>query len=304
MCWASEPPEQDYEGAAEKTSEGNLDLAQYATQANRPDQYTPWGSSTWEQSEGVIDQAAYDKAMRDFEAYRATVKKPENLKAPDIEDFRAQGKWTQRTTLTPELQAILDKNVGLQSTLADLGIQTGEYLKDMTSQPLDFGDFEGARSGVMDAMLSRVNQQISQDREQKAAQLAARGIPQGSEAWNREMTSLDQRLTDARQQAEIAATNMALNERQRLIQETMLERQTPLNELAAFRSGSQVQMPQFQPFAQQATTAGPDYLGAAQAQGAWDMNMYNADVAQQNAILQALFGLGSASLMPTPKAPV
>jgi len=47
MSKGSAPPAPDYTGAAQATAAGNLENLNAQTVANRPDQYTPWGSSTW-----------------------------------------------------------------------------------------------------------------------------------------------------------------------------------------------------------------------------------------------------------------
>ena len=87
-----------------------------------------------------------------------------------------------------------------------------------------------------------------------------------------------------------------MDTRRQNIQEALLERQTPINEMSAFRTGSQVQQPQFQPYGQQTFTGGPDYSGAATQQGAYDMAGYNADMAKQNAMMGGLFSLGAAGI--------
>lgn len=56
------PKTPDYEAAARATAEGNLDLARYTTEANRINQYTPWGSLTYT-NDRTFDQAGYDAAM-------------------------------------------------------------------------------------------------------------------------------------------------------------------------------------------------------------------------------------------------
>lgn len=71
----------------------------------------------------------------------------------------------------------------------------------------------------------------------------------------------------------------------------------PLNQLTALMSGSQVTNPQFGQTPQQQTTAGPNYSGAAQAQGAYDQGIYNSNVASQNAMMGGLMGIGGAALM-------
>lgn len=62
----SAPDTPDYEAAARATAEGNLDLAKYTTQANRINQYTPFGSLTYTNNRS-FDQAGYDAAMAEYE---------------------------------------------------------------------------------------------------------------------------------------------------------------------------------------------------------------------------------------------
>jgi len=206
-------------------------------------------------------------------------------------------------------------------------------------------------------MMSRVNTDIGRDKAFKNSQLIAQGIPVGSDAYNREMEQLDRKQTDARQQAEISAEQMAgmgyqsalagrgmesqegmnnfltamqsrgmtadeamaayqsqmqgrtmanqegmagfttgLDTRRQDIQEALLGRQTPINEMSAFRTGSQVNMPQFQPYGQQQFTGGPNYSQAATQQGAYDMAGYNAETAQQNTLASGMAGLGAAAI--------
>lgn len=153
-------------------------------------------------------------------------------------------------------------------------------------------------------MLSRVGTDVGRDRERTSARLIAQGIPVGSEAYNRQMEQLDRQMTDARQQAEIAATGQAVAEqnagmdvRRQGIQEALLERQTPLNEISAFRTGSQVQQPQFQAYGQMPFTGGPDIFGAAQSQGQYDIGAYNVEQSGTNALFGGLATLGGAAIM-------
>lgn len=281
------PPTPDFLAAAQATAAGNKEMAEMAINANRPDQYTPWGSSTWNQDAG--------------------------------------GNWTQNVNLSPEQQALFNKNQDTNMSMANLGLMGLDNTKDLFSSRFSTsgmpdvsyqqqGGVGGARQSVMDAMLSRVNTDISRDRDSRRSELIAQGIPVGSEAFKREMENIDRKQTDARQQAEISATDQTLRERgeeragnlanyrtgvdqrNRGVRDALLERQTPLNELNAFRSGNQVSMPQFSPFAQQQAVPGADVMGATMAQGNWDMAGYNADVAHKNAIMGGLFSLGGAAI--------
>lgn len=71
----------------------------------------------------------------------------------------------------------------------------------------------------------------------------------------------------------------------------------PLNTLSALRSGQQVQNPTFQNVPLQATTAGPDLLGAAGLTGQAAQNAANAQNAQNASMMNGLFTLGGAALM-------
>ncbi len=78
----STPKPPDYEAAAERTSEGNIALVDAQTQDNRPNQYTPWGSSEW------------------------------------TED--AQGNWSQNVELSGSQQESLDQQMGIQGATSAL----------------------------------------------------------------------------------------------------------------------------------------------------------------------------------------
>lgn len=267
------PPTPDYTEAAEATAEGDIELARYTTEANRPDQYTPWGSSVWTQD-------------------------PNN---PDS--------WSQTVNLTPEQQQLF--NLGEQSDIgmANLALQGQGQLEDIFSSPFslesmgDMPNYQDQFQSIYDSMLGRVNTDVGRDREGMAAQLVAQGIPRGSEAFKREMENIDRQLTDARQQAELSATSQVgqrqsqdINNRRQQIAEMLQERQTPLNEYNAFRSGTQVAPPSFPGVPQQQPTSGPDYLGAMGLESNYNLAGYNADVARQNAIISGLFGIGGAAI--------
>lgn len=332
MSKPKSPPPPDYKGAAEATAAGDLEMARLQTLANRPDEFTPYGSRTWQQgTDPVFDEAGYQSALDAYErglttptesAYRGGASignlNPGIIRtqsqtpavAPTREAFTTVSdpdKWTATTALNPEAQKAFEANQRMQTGLAELGEQGVGQMADIFSTPFTI---EGAaptygehRQGVVDAMMARADAQKARDEESKRASLVAQGIPVGSEAYAREMDRLDRQQTDARQQAEIAAEQMAgmgyssaLQGRGQGIQEQLLQRQTPINEMSAFRTGSQVGMPQFQAYGQQSFTGGPNYAGAAQQQGAYDIAGYNADVAQQNALYGGLAGLGAAGI--------
>jgi len=360
MSKPNSPPPPDYRGAAEATAKGDLEMARLQTLANRPDEFTPYGSRTWQQgTDPVFDEAGYQSALDAYErgrttptesAYRGersfgnldpgmiTTRSGAPAAAPTREAFTTVNdpdKWTGTTALNPEAQKAFEATQRMQTGLAELGEQGVSQMGDIFSTPFSVSgevpQYQGPagamptygehRQSVTDAMMARINDQRARDEERKRSTLVSQGIPVRSEAYDREMDRLDRQQNDARQQAEIAAEQMAglgyssalqgrgmqgreamadyttgLDTRRQGIQEALLARQTPINEMSAFRTGSQVGMPQFQAYGQQQFTGGPDYAGAAQRQGAYDMAGYNADVAQQNAMYGGLAGLGAAGI--------
>lgn len=310
------PPPPDYRGAAEATAAGDLAAARSQTRANRPDEFTPYGSRTWQQGTGsTFDEQGYQDELARYNRYRDWYNQTggeggPRPRKPTVEEFTTiqdADKWVGTTTLNPEAQKAFEAGQRMQTGLAELGEQGVGQMRDIFSTPFTIEGqaptYGEHRQGVMDAMMARINQQRARDEETKRAQLVSQGIPVGSEAYAREMDRLDRQQTDARQQAEIAAEQMAgmgysaaLQGRGQGIQEQLLQRQTPINELSAFRTGSQVGMPQFQAYGQQAFTGGPDYAGAAQRQGAYDIADYNAQMAQQNALMGGLAELGAAGI--------
>jgi len=96
---------------------------------------------------------------------------------------------------------------------------------------------------------------------------------------------------------QMANANLSNQARQQGLQEQAYLRNEPLNTLNAVRSGSQVTGPQFVNSFNQATTQGPDLLGASQMGYNAQMGAYNAQQAGQNSFNQGLMGLGSAGIM-------
>lgn len=217
---------------------------------------------------------------------------------------------TVTQTLSPQMQAILDNDLKGRQAMGDLALGSTQRAGQILNQNLDLsgipqvGTGTDTRSRVREAMLSRFNLDSGRDREAVASKLIAAGIPQGSEAFNREMERLDRQQVDARYGADLAAGQEASRDfgmnteaRRNAIAETLLERQTPLNEISAFRSGSQVSnpfaVPQFQ--GGQNVSPSPVFAGE-QIKNQFNMDVYNQQQAARNAMLSGIFDLGSIAI--------
>ena len=267
----SPPPPPDYAGAATATAQGNLEATRAAAAANRVNQFTPYGNLTYSRDP--------------------------NAATPD------EG-WTATQTLSPQQQQILDRNQNLSTGLlgtAETGLgKVDDLLSNPTIDESRLAQMPISGQSVQDAIMSRLEPQLGRQRESLSQNLANQGIPIGSEAYQNSMTDQGNQENDLRIQAALQGINTGLGARQQGIQEQTYLQDRPLNVVNALRTGSQVTSPNFANVPQQATTTGPNYLGAAQAQGQYDQNIYNQGIGSNNAFKSGLFSLGSAAIGAPP----
>lgn len=262
----SPPPAPDYTGAAVATAAGNADAARIAAKANRVNQYGPYGSITYTPGVGG-DQ--------------------------DV--------WRMDTTLSPTGQQVFDANQRINMGLSGLAETGLGFVQNTLNKPFDWSAVPrapiNAGTTAQQAILSRLEPALQRQRDSLQQRLANSGIGAGSEAYGTEQNLQGQRENDLMLQAAMQGIGLDQQARQQGIQEQSFARTEPLNILNAVRSAAPVGLPQFQAVPQQATTAGPNYLGAAQAQGQYDMGVYNAEQAQGAGLMNGLFSLGGAAMM-------
>lgn len=264
----SAPPPPDYVGAAKETASGNLDAARANIAANRVNQYTPQGSLEYT----MAGEDKYGNPM-----------------------------WSATQTLSPDQQKLFDIQNKLSIGTGELGEQGLGYVRNMISQPFDTSKLPSTgfnpSQSYQDAYMQRLAPQLQQNRDRLQQQLANQGIDIGSEAYDRAMMQQAQKENDLLLGATTQGFDVGNRARAAAFGELAYQRNEPLNTLNAVRSGAQLSSPQFVNPASQAVTAGPDLMGAAQAQGNAAMNAYNAQVATQNANTQGLYSLGGTALM-------
>lgn len=188
--------------------------------------------------------------------------------------------YSQTTTLTPEQRAIFDQTQQAETNLAGLAADQSGNLRDYLNQPFEFTNDE-AMQWAYDLAAPRILQQQGQNEASLRSMLANKGIREGSAAWDAEMARLTNANTDQLNQ-------LALTGRQQAFSEALAQRNQPINEITALLSGSQVSNPaQMSAPTPQVGVGGVDYTGLVQ-------NKYQADVAQNNAMMGGLFGIGSS----------
>ena len=264
----SAPAAPDYSAAARETASGNIDAARVATAANRVNQVTPYGNLTY----AVTGQDPYGNPT-----------------------------WTATQTLSPAQQQLLDYQNQASLGLGRLAGQGLGYVENMLATPFDTSALPSTgfnpSQTYQEAYMQRLAPQLEMGREQLQQRLANQGIDIGSEAYDRAMMQQAQRENDLLAAATTQGFGVGQQARQTALQEQAYLRNEPLNTLSAVRTGAQVQGPQFVNSAQQATTAGPDLLGAAGMQYNAAMGDFNAKQAAQANLNQGLFGLGGAAMM-------
>lgn len=267
MCAPDAPPAPNYAAAAREQGIANRDAAIAGSMISNPNIYAPEGSQTI--------------------TYRN-------------DPVTGNPVPTVNRTYSPEYQEIFDKNTQLSGLLADLSLSSGNIASDVLQTPLDFdatlGSLGEGKQATIDSLMRRYDTDAGRRRDQINSDLVARGISPGTEAYTREMEMLDRQRNDAYNQATLSADERNLNDRRQSITELLAERQTPLNEISAFRTGSQINPISFtQNVSGQNVQPAPIFAGQ-QAQYGAALDQYNAEAGQYGNMMGGLFGLGSSYL--------
>lgn len=232
--------------------------------------------------------------------------------------------------LSPEQQQLYNLQSQMQQNLGQLGVSQSSRLQGLLGTNLDTEGLQewstgaapttydpnayGAqRDQVTQALMDRYRAQTNPQRAAQESQLAARGMSPGSNNWGSVQDMQNRQDTDQMSAAILAGgqeqsrllgeeranwqqgqdyASFLNNLRGGQLQERQTVRNAPVNEISALMSGSQVSVPQFQPFSRQGVDAAPigQYIGQNYA------NQANA-AANTNA---GIFGLGGSFLSALP----
>jgi len=262
------PPPPDYVGAANATAQGNIDAARVATAANRVNQVTPYGNLTYKQT-GT--------------------------------DSYGNPTWTATQELAPAQQKILEQQAGLSSGLLNTAQQGLDYAGSLMAKPgidmskLPSTGFDPGQS-YQDAMMKRLSPQIDRENQSFEQDMANKGIGAGTQAYNTAKTLLAQNQNDRLNQATVQGLNAGLTANQQAFAQQGYNQMQPINVINALRTGSQVASPQYVNPAQQATTAGPDILGATGQQYNAQLGATNANNAATSGFFGGLMNMGASYL--------
>lgn len=335
-CAPAPPPTPDYRGAAEAQGKANVDAAITQGKINNPNVINPYGSQTVTWGGGKFDQAGYDQAMADWNkkateydtawskwnqggrsgpfnidvGYGAGVHP--RLRPVDRSKYDGSEVPTITQTFSPDQQKIFDTGNKAKIGLSELALQGTGIAKDVLGNRLDFsqlparpGSATDTRTKVIDAMMARVNEDVDRQQGLKNSELLAAGIAPGSKAYQDAMALSERARTDARNQAFLASGQEMTrdfqtdsNRRRDALAEMLTERQTPLNEISALQSGSQVSNPFSMPgYAQNAQVGAAPIFAAQNMASDYNTDLYNMKAMNAANLQQGLFGLGSSGIM-------
>jgi hypothetical protein len=110
MGKSSAPPPPDYAGAAQQQGEASKEVTNMQNWANRPNQYSPFGSQTWS-TQATTDPATGQQVTQ----------------------------WNQNTSLNPNLQQALDSQINTQRDRSQLAGGFMDRVKSEYAQPFNWG---------------------------------------------------------------------------------------------------------------------------------------------------------------------
>lgn len=160
MGKSNTPPPPDYAAAAVAQGQENRDTARFNAGANRVNQVTPQGSSTW------------------------TIRPGADLDNPQ------PGDYVQTTTLSPEQQAIYEQTAGIDRSLLDTASRQLSRVQQTFDSPIDLSGLPAWRTSGQagpqpsaTATAPRMGQMPAPDMQtMKSASFGAGGMPAGGAA--------------------------------------------------------------------------------------------------------------------------
>lgn len=201
--------------------------------------------------------------------------------------------FTAISNLSPQQQAILNN---LQSTQTQLGGAAGNLTNaafNMYSDVPDFSEAAGTQTRLnMDRQLAYLTPFFEQQTEQLDNQLRNQGLMPGTEAYDRALRT----LRDNQNQSVMSF----LNQTQPIaFQQARDQYNQPLQTVAGILGLTQpASLAQNLLNTPRPSLNPADFVGANTAYNTANMQNYQARLAQSNAMMQGIFGIGSAMMNP------
>lgn len=295
---APQPVQPTPQQTAQAQTASNIAAANANAELNNVNTYTPWGALTYAQNGKNADGTL---------------------------------KYTANVTLSDAQQKMLDQQQQGQLALGDQAQSMLGAVKGSMASPLTASSLPGVASRVTNgsnspwairqaqnaayqAQAQFLDPQYAQREAQLKSELANQGVVPGTAAYDSAMADFNRGRTQDYQaarnsavsagQAEqntlfnqgIQGANLQNTANQQALAQAITLRDQPLNEYNALMSGGQVSMPSF-PTSTPNTVAPTDVAGITNQNYQNQLGLYNAQVGQQNSLMNGLFSLGGSGLM-------
>jgi len=225
MGGKSSPDTPDYRKMAEEQAKASRNITEQQTTANRPDQYTPWGSSTWQKeqewdpsTEQYINRWQQDIQLTPAEQASLESQQMVGLEKSQLAEHMTGRMWDEYGQ-SMDWSGITEAGAGPQVTEGNRLDQYGVDTSGLRPGGADVDPSQRYHSAAGDAIYqqatSRLDPQWESAQSDKESQLAAQGLRPGDPAYDRAMNEFDMAKTDAYQQAQYGATMGAGAEAQR-----------------------------------------------------------------------------------------
>ena len=188
---------------------------------------------------------------------------------------------TATTSYSPGEQSVYDKGLATRQNIGQIGVDQSSRIGALLGTPVNLSN-DATEKRLMELGRKRLDPMMAERRSATETDLLNRGITPGTEAYTRAMGQVGQQENDAYNQLLLTGHGQG-------VQEALTERNQPINEISALLSNSQVSQPNFVQGSPQASMAPIDYMGAVN-------NNYNQEVAQKNAMIGGLAGIGGTAL--------
>ena len=327
------PAAPDYVGAANATSAGNLKAAQTAAAANRVNQVTPYGNLDYTQSGTDSQGNPTWTAATTLSPTGQSLLNAQNSTSLGLSDmFNTQlgnvsdainsgfnPSSVPQGVSIPQYQQV-SAGPQLQTNVGGTGMQGWDQASGLIMSRLaptiahqnEQSDAQLANQGIQVGSDAYANAKKvlaqSQNDLLNQAQVAGQGVQQnlfnqnlaagqfGNQAQN-QMFGNQVTGTQANNATSNTLFGNQMNANQQAFNQALTTYQLPLNMLNALRTGAQVTNPTFSNVPQQATTTGPDIMGATNAASNYGLANFNAANASQAGLNSGLFSLGAAAMI-------
>lgn len=215
-----------------------------------------------------------------------------------IDPVTGAQKMSQTTKLSPQLQALLDSQMGSQQGISDAITGAIGRLPTESFDPSGI-NVDDVRQRSFDSQMALLNPEFDKGWKNLENTMSDRGLPIGSEIFNDQLGEFNRARDTSLLGAARTADLDASNEFQRQYGNKLTEYNMPLQQLSGLMGNSQaVGNPQFSNYAQ-ASAQSPDVAG-----NTWKAYQANVDAANQknSQLWSGVAGLGNLFMLSDERA--